>query len=101
MHHLLPQLSHSPLASPTPHHPNPNTPLLPQSNAAVQLVVMPGVEVSLPMAGLFDAAKEIERLKGQRAKIDKEAEGLRARLKNPKASSTIDVTGVGDGDSKW
>ena len=53
-------------------------------DGAVQAVVMPGVEVRLPMAGLFDAEKEIARLNGQREKVAKEADGLRGRLSNKK-----------------
>jgi len=54
------------------------------AEGSVELVVAPGVQVVLPMSGLFDAAKEIERLQGQRAKLDKDAAGLRGRLSNPK-----------------
>ena len=48
----------------------------------VAAVVMPGVEVVLPMAGMFDAGKELKRLSGQRAKVEKEAASLRGRLAN-------------------
>ncbi|KAL4422888.1 hypothetical protein ABPG75_009085 [Micractinium tetrahymenae] len=50
----------------------------------IELVVGEGVEVFLPMAGLFDAAKEIERLQKQQAKLEKELAGLNGRLSNPK-----------------
>ena len=36
----------------------------------------------LPLAGLFDASKEIERLQKQGEKISKELEGLEKRLSN-------------------
>lgn len=45
----------------------------------IELVVAEGLEVFLPMAGLFDAAKEIERLGKQQAKLEKELAGLQAR----------------------
>lgn len=50
----------------------------------IELVVKDGVEVLLPMAGLFDAAKEIERLQKQSEKLQKDLDGLNARLSNPK-----------------
>lgn len=48
----------------------------------IELVVADGLEVLLPMAGLFDAAKEIDRLQKQGDKINKELQGLHARLSN-------------------
>ena len=48
----------------------------------IELVVKEGLEVVLPLAGLFDAAKEIERLQKQGEKISKELEGLEKRLSN-------------------
>lgn len=42
----------------------------------IELVVGEGLQVVLPMAGLFDAAKEIERLGKQQAKLEKELAGL-------------------------
>jgi valyl-tRNA synthetase len=57
------------------------------------LVVRDGLQVALPMAGLFDVAKEAARLAKQRAKVEKELAGLRARLDNPnfvsKASAEV------------
>ncbi|KAI3430578.1 hypothetical protein D9Q98_005171 [Chlorella vulgaris] len=50
----------------------------------IELVVREGVEAFLPMAGLFDAAKEIERLQKQQAKLEKEASALQGRLSNKK-----------------
>ncbi|PRW33017.1 valyl-tRNA synthetase [Chlorella sorokiniana] len=50
----------------------------------IELVVGEGVEVFLPMAGLFDADKEIERLQKQEGKLEKELAGLQARLSNKK-----------------
>lgn len=48
----------------------------------IELVVKEGLEVVLPLAGLFDQAKEIDRLKKQGDKISKELEGLETRLSN-------------------
>lgn len=48
----------------------------------IELVVKEGLEVILPLAGLFDPAKEIERLQKQAEKISKELEGLNKRLSN-------------------
>jgi hypothetical protein len=46
----------------------------------IELVVSQGVEAFLPMAGLFDAAKEVERLQKQASKVEKELEGLQVRF---------------------
>lgn len=51
---------------------------------AVELVVQEGIEVVLPLKGLFDAAKEITRLEKQQDKVQKELSGLEGRLSNPK-----------------
>jgi valyl-tRNA synthetase len=48
----------------------------------IELVVKEGLEVILPLAGLFDPAKEIDRLQKQGEKISKELEGLEKRLSN-------------------
>lgn len=48
----------------------------------IELVVGEGVEAFLPMAGLFDATKEIDRLGKQQAKVEKALAGLQARLSN-------------------
>lgn len=50
----------------------------------VDLVVQDGVEIVLPLAGLFDAAKDIQRLEKQQEKAQKELSGLEARLSNSK-----------------
>jgi valyl-tRNA synthetase len=50
----------------------------------IELVVKEGLEAVLPMAGLFDAAKEVERLNKQAAKIEGELAALSGRLSNPK-----------------
>lgn len=52
------------------------------SGSQIELVVKEGLEVIVPLAGLFDAAKEIDRLQKQAAKLDKELGGLRSRLGN-------------------
>ncbi|GBF93255.1 valyl-tRNA synthetase [Raphidocelis subcapitata] len=52
-------------------------------DARVSLVVREGLQVLLPMAGLFDAAKELARLEKQRAKVEKDLAGITARLGNP------------------
>jgi len=51
---------------------------------SVSLVVKEGVQVLLPMAGLFDVAKELARLNKQRGKLQKDLDGISARLNNPK-----------------
>jgi len=48
----------------------------------IELVVKEGLEVILPLSGLFDPAKEIDRLEKQASKILKELEGLSSRLSN-------------------
>jgi valyl-tRNA synthetase len=48
----------------------------------IELVVKEGLEVILPLSGLFDPAKEIDRLEKQGSKITKELEGLSNRLSN-------------------
>lgn len=57
------------------------------SGGDIELVVGEGLEVIVPMAGLFDAAKEIDRLQKQAAKIEKELAALNGRLSN---SSFVD-----------
>ncbi|KAK2076030.1 hypothetical protein QBZ16_001366 [Prototheca wickerhamii] len=47
---------------------------------SVTLVVAEGLEVTLPLAGLFDVAKETARLSKQAAKLEREVQGLTARL---------------------
>jgi valyl-tRNA synthetase len=42
-----------------------------------------GVEVHLPLAGLIDKDKELERLTREEEKLVKERDGLEARLNNP------------------
>lgn len=54
----------------------------PDDSKQIELVVKEGLEVIVPLAGLFDAAKEIERLRKQADKIFKELEGLNKRLSN-------------------
>ena len=53
-----------------------------EKEGTVELVVAEGLEVQLPLASLFDAAKEIERLEKQASKLEKELGALRARLSN-------------------
>lgn len=50
--------------------------------ASVESVVEDGLEAVIPLAGLFDAKKELARLDKQKAKIDKDLQGLNARLSN-------------------
>ena len=52
-------------------------------DASVSLVVREGLSVLLPMAGLFDVAKETARLEKQKQKAEKELAGITARLNNP------------------
>jgi valyl-tRNA synthetase len=49
---------------------------------AVELVVRESIQVILPLRGLFNAEKEVQRLEKQRGKVDKELSGLQARLSN-------------------
>jgi len=51
---------------------------------AISLVVQEGLQVVLPMAGLFDVDKELARLAKQRVKVEKEAAKLSGQLANPK-----------------
>lgn len=53
-------------------------------SGSITVVVQEGLEVLLPMAGLFDANKEQQRLQKQQAKLEKDLQGLQGRLKNPK-----------------
>eukprot|EP00892_Ulva_mutabilis_P000534 jgi/Ulvmu1/10481/UM064_0018.1 len=53
-------------------------------DGAVELVVQEGIEIVLPLKGLFDAAKEIQRLEKQQEKAQKELSGLEARMSNSK-----------------
>lgn len=50
--------------------------------STIELVVKEGLEAQLPLAGLFDAAKEIDRLEKQAAKLEKDLGALRGRLCN-------------------
>lgn len=50
----------------------------------VQLVVQDGVQVVLPLKGLFDVQKELARLERQKEKLQKSFDGLHARLSNAK-----------------
>lgn len=63
------------------------------SDGAVELVVQEGVTVVLPMKGLFDAEKEVQRLQKQKEKTNKDLSGLQGRLSNPKfvSSAPADV----------
>ncbi|GLC34463.1 hypothetical protein PLESTB_000726300 [Pleodorina starrii] len=53
------------------------------SSSAVNLVVAEGVQVVLPLAGLFDVGKELARLSKQKTKLDKDLAGVLGRLNNP------------------
>ena len=48
-----------------------------------QILVWPQC-VHMSISGLFDANKEQQRLQKQQAKLEKDLQGLRGRLKNPK-----------------
>lgn len=48
----------------------------------IELVVREGLEAYLPLAGLFDPAKEADRLRKQQAKLQKELGALQGRLGN-------------------
>lgn len=47
-----------------------------------EVVVSEGLEALIPLAGLFDAAKELGRLEKQKGKLDKELGALVGRLSN-------------------
>lgn len=51
--------------------------------AYIQILLTCGLQVLLPLAGLFDVAKELGRLNKQRTKIEKELSGITAKLNNP------------------
>ncbi|KAL6786011.1 TSV1 [Auxenochlorella protothecoides x Auxenochlorella symbiontica] len=53
------------------------------SSDHVQLVVSDGLEVDLPMAGLFDVDKELARLRKQQERLEKKRAALEARLARP------------------
>ena len=57
------------------------------SSSTVTAVVRDGLQVALPMAGLFDAVKELARLDKQRAKAAVAADKAAARLSDPKFAS--------------
>lgn len=75
---------YSSLATSTRHPDKQVTAQQPASGAqgCIELVVSEGVEVLLPLAGLFDAAKELARLTKQEAKLVKELSQLEGRLNN-------------------
>ena len=49
----------------------------------VQIIVNESLEVYLPLAGLADPVKEVERLSKQEAKMQKNVEGLAGRVNSP------------------
>jgi valyl-tRNA synthetase len=49
---------------------------------AVELVIQDRVQVVLPLKGLFNAAKEVQRLEKQRGKLEKDLSSLQGRLGN-------------------
>ncbi|KAK9814981.1 hypothetical protein WJX73_003862 [Symbiochloris irregularis] len=53
-----------------------------QEAGLITLVIAEGLQVELPMAGLFDADKEAARLRKQREKLAGELKGLDGRLSN-------------------
>jgi valyl-tRNA synthetase len=57
------------------------------SSSTVTAVVRDGLQAALPMAGLFDAAKELARLDKQRLKAAAAADKAAARLQDPKFAS--------------
>jgi valyl-tRNA synthetase len=59
--------------------------LVPSAPDVPQTIKQPvdGMEIRIPMAGLFDVAAERARLGREREKVQAEAEGLRRRLENP------------------
>lgn len=51
---------------------------------SVSVVVSEGLQLLLPLAGLFDVEKELKRLDKQKQKVEKELSGIMGRLNNPK-----------------
>lgn len=66
---------------------------------AVHLVIGEGLEAYLPLAGMVDISKEVERLNKQATKLQNEVDGFRKRLSSPsfveKAPAVV-VQGVRD-----
>ncbi|EIE27636.1 valyl-tRNA synthetase [Coccomyxa subellipsoidea C-169] len=56
----------------------------PSGSGTIVLVVGEGLEVLLPMAGLFDVTKEVARLNKQREKLEKDLAGVAGRMANRK-----------------
>lgn len=54
------------------------------AGGCVSVVVNEGLQLLLPLAGLFDVDKELARLTKQKAKVEKELGGIMGRLNNPK-----------------
>ena len=57
------------------------------TSGTITAVVRDGLQAALPMAGLFDAAKELARLDKQRAKAAAAADRAAARSKDPRFAS--------------
>jgi valyl-tRNA synthetase len=59
--------------------------VVPEAGEALRTIKHPvdGLELRIPMAGLFDIAAERGRLVKERLKVEAELEGLRGRLGNP------------------
>lgn len=53
------------------------------------------IQVLLPMAGLFDVDKELARLNKQRTKLQKDFDGVTARLSNAKFLEKASQVGAG------
>eukprot|EP00878_Enallax_costatus_P021804 GHUV01023109.1.p1 GENE.GHUV01023109.1~~GHUV01023109.1.p1 ORF type:complete len:685 (+),score=250.27 GHUV01023109.1:364-2418(+) len=51
---------------------------------SVSVLVNEGLQLLLPLAGLFDVDKELARLAKQKTKVEKELGGIMGRLNNPK-----------------
>jgi hypothetical protein len=52
------------------------------------------------MAGLFDVEKEVARLNKQRAKIEKDLQGVEAQLNNPKFLEKASQVGEGEREGR-
>ncbi|WIA19379.1 hypothetical protein OEZ85_004004 [Tetradesmus obliquus] len=68
------------------------------AGGCVSVVVNEGLQLLLPLAGLFDVDKELARLTKQKAKVEKELGGIMGRLNNPK---TEIKPGVFEGYWQW
>ncbi|KAK9917842.1 hypothetical protein WJX75_008794 [Coccomyxa subellipsoidea] len=68
----------------------------PSGSGTIVLVVREGLEVLLPMAGLFDVAKEVARLNKQKEKLERDLAGAAGRMANRKFMDSAPPAVVAD-----